>query len=530
MKRHGKTCALAGAALMSAALAVAGAPARAQDPELGPLVRITSTSPLAGCTADRTGRQPGDVYRHTEIEPWVEVNPANPDNLIAGWQQDRWSNGGSRSDYGAYSLDGGATWSGTAAFGTTLCLGGRYIRASDPWIAISPDGTAYFMQLVFEADTPAGGFGRNAMLVSRSSNGGRTWGKPTELIVDTDPQVLNDKNSMTADPTDSRYAYAVWDRLQDFTIPVDGARARPAGMDGVAMARERVRQLRAAADAPAARAAEVFFKGPSYFARTTDGGRNWEAARVVYDPGDNAQTINNLVAVLPNGTLIDFFTDISPRGRLKIGYLRSHDQGETFNATPDYVSTILSSGTVTPNDENPVRDGSILFDVAVDQASGAVYAVWQDTRFTGVEGVAFSQSTDNGRNWSRPIRVDRTPENNNPLRRQAFTPSVAVAGDGTIVVTYYDFRFDNNQGELTDYWAVICRPADPSGCSQRSAWRTELRLTKSSFDMRDAPVAGGHFLGDYMALTAIGQDVWPIFGIAGRPDRTDLFVRKITLP
>ena len=39
------------------------------------------------------------------------------------------------------------------------------------------------------------------------------------LIEEPAGQVLHDKNSLTADPTSSRFAYAVWDRLQDFTLP-----------------------------------------------------------------------------------------------------------------------------------------------------------------------------------------------------------------------------------------------------------------------------------------------------------------------
>ncbi len=69
------------------------------------------------------------------------------------------------------------------------------------------------MHLAFDEDLPTGGFGPNAMLVSRSANGGATFGRPITLIRDTNPQIHNDKNSLTADPTDPRFAYAIWDRL-----------------------------------------------------------------------------------------------------------------------------------------------------------------------------------------------------------------------------------------------------------------------------------------------------------------------------
>src|SRR4051794_41963720 len=60
-------------------------------------VPITGTpSPFAGCTADDPAGQPGTLWQNSEVEPWVDVNPVDQSNLVAFWQQDRWSNGGAR--------------------------------------------------------------------------------------------------------------------------------------------------------------------------------------------------------------------------------------------------------------------------------------------------------------------------------------------------------------------------------------------------------------------------------------------------
>jgi hypothetical protein len=155
------------------------------------------------------------------------VNPADGpdgdgilgDNLIGAWQQDRWSNGGSEGIVTASSLDGGLTWTINANTKSSICTGGttanggNYQRSSDPWVDFSPDGTAYLMTL--SVDTNPGGFGLhpNAMLVMRSTDGGATWSDPSTLRRDENPNVLNDKNTLTADPNDSNFAYAVWDRL-----------------------------------------------------------------------------------------------------------------------------------------------------------------------------------------------------------------------------------------------------------------------------------------------------------------------------
>lgn len=514
---------------------------------LDPLVLVTAQSAFAGCVLDDPANQAGTLFPNTAIEPWLAVDPSEPTRLLVGVQQDRWSNGGSRGLRGALSDDGGQSWFVTLPSGVSNCTGGIYPRASDPWVSFGPTGTAYFMSLSLFPNLPSGGNGRNAMLVNRSTDGAWTWDAPATLIEDTDPTVLNDKNSITADPTDANRAYAVWDRLQDFTIGAggegDGGAAAPAPAaqgarypEGVADARDRVRRLRAQsrdADTGAeAAAAPLQFKGPTYLARTTDGGATWEPARPIYDPGNNAQTIGNQMVVLADGTLADFFSEIAPNGTVRLGLVRSSDKGDTFEATPTYVSLIISNSVITPNQQQPVRDAGILYDVAVDRSSGALYAVWQDYRFTGVEGVAFSQSLDGGSTWSTPVQVNLTPNQANLLRQQAFVPQVKVAGDGTVVVTHYDFRYGNSASdtELTDYWAVFCQPASPAACASRSSWGTERRLTDNSFDMLNAPVARGHFLGDYQGLATNGQVVTSVFGIATAPNRTSLVARRITLP
>jgi hypothetical protein len=187
----------------------------------------------------------------------------------------------------------------------------------------------------------------------------------------------------------------------------------------------------------------------------------------------------------------------------------------------------------------------ILYSVAVNPVSGAIYLAWQDDRFSTatctnpgvpsgipIDGIAFSQSLDGGATWSKPIMVNQTPANTtNPCRQQAFVPAVVATGDGAaVVVTYYDFRNDTNTPagfEGTDYFAVICATAND--CSKAGSWGDEQRLTTATFNILDAPVAGGHFLGDYMGLAASGQTtVYPVFGIATGPNTTAEFTRKIS--
>ena len=488
----------------------------------GLLTQISGTSPFG--VLDDCGNFPGlfnvENFVNSEVQPRIDVNPSHTANIVAIWQQDRWSDGGSRGNVAGVSFDGGTTWQIVPIPMVADCTGGPWERASDPWVSFGPEGTLHQMSLVFQASPSPnriGGFGPNGMAVSKSIDGGLTWSDPTLLIEDDDPRILNDKNSLTADPTDADYVYAVWDRLKITSAEAIAPENLTPGRGfllGIGLG----------------------FKGPIYFARSTDGGDTWEPARKIYDPGANNQTIGNQIVVQPDGTLIDFFTEAlnfknndhnGPFFNFNLALLWSDDKGQTWLPInkPVRAARILSNGVVTPDDEVPVRDASILFDVAVDPGNGNLYAVWQDIRFNGMDQIAFSMSTDGGLTWSAPIKVNQTPAiPDHPLRAQAFLPSVAVAADGTVGVTYYDFRNDDLSGELADYFFVSCTAT----CSDPASWAGhETRLTDASFDYLQAPSAGGLFLGDYQGLASDGTDFLPAFGVATSTDHASIFFRRV---
>jgi hypothetical protein len=450
------------------------------EPLPDPQFRVSSLSPFAaGCEG---GLASGTLYLNSEVEPLVAANPADGANLIGVWQQDRWSNGGARGNLSAASFDGGRTWSPSmAAFsrcaGGTPSNGGDYERASDPWVSIGPDGVAYQVAVAFTGLMSAPG-SSNAVLVSRSTDGGRSWSGPLALIRDGADN-FNDKESVTADPGLAGYAYAVWDRL--------------------------------AANG----------HGPTYLSRTTDGGASWEAPRMIYDPGPASQTINNQAVVTTDGTVVVLFTRLDPAAggmaTATLVVIRSADRGISWSA-PIVVSPVQSVGARDPETGAAVRDGSNLGSIAAGPGNMLAVA-WQDARFTGGarDAVALSRSTDGGLTWTTPIRVSRDPS------VPAFEPAVSVRSDGTIGVTYFDFRSNTSLPATlpTDTW--IARSIDGA------TW-LESRLA-APFDLALAPDAGGRFLGDYQGLVAIGGDFVPFYAAVNDGDvgnRTDIFASIVT--
>jgi hypothetical protein len=100
-----------------------------------------------------------------------------------------------------------------------------------------------------------------------------------------------------------------------------------------------------------------------------------------------------------------------------------------------------------------------------------------------------------------------------------------VAANGTIGVTYYDYRNDApfEYPTWTDHWFVRCDPRSRD-CSDAASWTGERRLTPDSFDLAEAALttSGGTeilMLGDYMGLARDGNDFLALFiqSFAGDP-------------
>jgi hypothetical protein len=516
---------LAVAALVAASVApgAGGVPAANE----GPAVAASGASPIAGCDGDQPGS--GINFVNSEIEPWMALNQADELNLIGAWQQDRWNNGGSEGIVTASSFDGGLTWTTNANTKSSICTGGtaanggNYERASDPWVDFSPDGTAYLMTL--SVDTNPGGFGTspNAMLVMRSTNGGATWSGPITLKRDENPNVLNDKNTLTADPNDSDFVYAVWDRL----VSPPGETPNPNAFE----------------NAPA-------YRGPVWFSRTTNGGASWETARLIFDPRTLNQTIGNQIVVLPDnaqfdGELVDVFDLIQNRanrapGRgFSIQVIRSTDQGATWSRraiTVDRHNTFQGL-VIDPDDPNPatqpVRTGDIIPQVTVDPNSGAIYVVFQDSRFGPRSSIAFTQSLDGGLTWSPTIKINKTPTTVSLGNQQAFNPVASVLDDGTIGVRYSDFRanqaFPAVEPLATDEFIIHCHPGTPTACANAANWGAEVRTTDASYNMRQAPFARGWFVGDYVGMDTDGEDFLPFWSQPFGTDPGNAFVRRVGL-
>ena len=460
-------------------------PIRLPAATLGSLIELSRPNAVGTCDDGIT--VPGPATINDAAEPFVAVSPVNPRNIVAAWIQGPYQN-----IVSATSFDGGKSWQ-QVPLPLTVCSGGAYLGAADPWLSFAPNGELHASALA------ANSFDNPSVGVCKSTDGGLHWSPATILYAPSGSSEAGDKPSITADRTDARLVYAVWEHK--------------------ANGNRRFVDL----------------------GRTTDGGITWELPRHIIDLGNSDEAQDPQIFVMPDGTLVCMFIEVlfhnANGGEQKeaiLATIRSADRGQTWSIPiagpriPIFQATDPDTGAPYVNQNSYPPANSAM---AVDPRNGNLYVAFEDTDFSGGQyaDIAFTMSTDRGSSWSLPIPVNKAPMNIPVANRQAFIPAVAVAADGTIGVTYYDFRFNDPQPGLpTDYWLVQCHPSPSVSPANPSNWGNEIRLTSRSFDLEKAwaPFLS-YFIGDYETLTAIGNDFVTVFGQVDGDNVTSIFFRRV---
>ena len=251
------------------------------------------------------------LYPDSEIEP----RSARYGSTIVGeYQQDRWDDGGARGLVASVSHDNGASWHRVVVPGITACSGGEYLRASDPWVSFGPTGDLYAISLSFFGNPDPN---HNAILVSKSTDLGEHWSAPTVLTEDTTNGL--DKESITADPGNSNYVYAAWDRI------VGPGGSTHASDQGLFNARS--------------------YKSQTFVARSTNGGASWEAPQQIFVDSSFSGSIGSIIRVGSGTNLLDglvTYGNAPWKGGAcaSVSVLRSPDKGATWAKKPVIVSPL----------------------------------------------------------------------------------------------------------------------------------------------------------------------------------------------
>jgi hypothetical protein len=333
------------------------------------------------------GSHSGNTIHHgSAVEPSIAVNPQNPLNIVACWQQDRIRNGGSLEAGIAYTFDGGKSWKRTEV-PFQLCNEGINQRVSDVWLSFASDGKLYLASLAFNVTVSQETQNQDTVSVSISVDGGKTWSLPQEVSASnfvTDPRSGSghDKPSITADPNHKNNAYATWSGF----IP-----------NGFS------------------------FYGPTFFSRTTDGGKTWSNSTVSY-AGNIESSIGEL--------LYDPFADLCAQGLSTCDRnffsAQSGEPGDSGIESFNNIIVVLPEATPSDkkwrkdtwgNDKNKAKrfSGHLLngmwrfypsFDVSNMPGGDALFAEEEFNYFNLItffyfpQDIALVRSQDQGANWN----------------------------------------------------------------------------------------------------------------------------------
>lgn len=378
----------------------------------------------------------------TFSEPSIAINPGNPDQVVVVYQV---------GALAAYSADSGKSFRAAEMPQTA-----GYRVLGDVSTTFDNQGHAFLCYLAFDhlgtANYWAHGAGRNGIYVRRSLDGGKTWEKKAVAIKDfpTGHEAgleFEDQARIFADTgKNSPYAgnlYAGWIEWQlDQSIIL--------------------------------------------FSRSTDDGRTWSpAVRISTHAG------------LPrddNGSVGGFFQTIAPDGAIYavwhdgnwITLTESHDGGKSFSPSHPIIETAPPYfGEVTG-----IYRVEGFPQIALDPKGKKLYICWSDYRNGDID-VFIATSSDGGRKWSKPVRV-----NDDPLHDgsdQFFQWMAVDPITGAVYAQFYDRRGDPAN---TKMGFTLARSTDEARTFANYAW------TGDEFEGK------GAFLGDYTWLAAYGNRVF----------------------
>jgi hypothetical protein len=403
--------------------------------------------------------------RSQETDTMIAADPHRPRHLVATWDVDD-----HRSNVTATSQNGGKTWRISTVPGISKCTGGISDQVVDPFVSIGAGGAAYFATLPLSV---------SGFLVNSSPDGGTTWASPQ--TADPAAGLTDDLPSVVADPVIGGRAYLTWSRFTFSGNAITGGDAR--------------------------------------FSRTVDGAHSFSTPVVIDSPAAGRAALESRLVQMSDGSLLDLLGEapVQPLTAPMATFASRSTDGGTSWSDPVRVTTVPQNAILDPDSGARQYEFCCLFAVAAGPANTAYVA------YTKVKGrrsgrVVVVGSTDGGSTWGRPRTVVRLPA-------QALQAAVAVAGDGTVGVTWYDFRHDNvgDRPLTTDFWFAFSRDHG------RTWHRSHLA---GPFDLRTSRRAGRP-LGVYQGLAGLPHGFAASF-IEARPKARhgseDVFFARITPP
>jgi hypothetical protein len=393
----------------------------------------------------------------TEVEPDTF---AFGSTIVTAFQVGRVFNGGATDIGWATSSNGGVSWTQGFLPGTSLeaMRPGPFFAASDPSVAYDARHRVWIISWL---GAHFSGGGIVDVLVSRSTDGGLTWGAPVTVAA---TGVFYDKNWTACDDTPSSpfygHCYTEFDNASGGDLEL--------------------------------------------MSTSADGGLSWGPPTPT---ADNVHGLGGQPVVQPNGRVVVPFEGLSRTSGIRA--FTSDDGGATWNSSVQ-IST-RSSHNVAGVRTSPLPSAEINRD-------GTVYVVWQDNRFEpggAANDIILSASTD-GTTWSAVSRIPIDPVGSNV---DHFIPGLAVdrtsaRANTMLALTYYFDRDASCTGPTCQLEVGFT-----SSVNNGRTWSQPQVLAGPMQLSWLVPTTQGVMVGDYISTSFLAgqQRALPAFAVGFPP-------------
>jgi hypothetical protein len=401
----------------------------AAAPASAAVATAIATDPFtqATCKASTT------TNHHANVEPDTYSFGST---IVAAFQVGRVYDGGACAIGFATSTNNGATWSSGLLPGITKWTGGGHNdRATDASVAYDASHNVWLVSSLTLLE--AGGVHGNAVVTSRSSDGGLTWGTPFTTATGGDL----DKNWIVCDNTATSpfygHCYTEWDDHGGGNL--------------------------------------------LKMSTSSDGGQTWSAAA-----SNGTGVIGGQPVVHPNGTVI---VPIDNANETAVGAFNSTNGGASWSSTTT-IATIKHHTVAGSLREGPLPSAEI-------DGAGTVYVAWTDCRFRKscrVNDIVVSHSLNaTGTSWST---VSRIPIDATGSRIDHFIPGLAVnkatsGATAQLGLTYYYYPSGTTQLSV----------GFVSSSNAGSTWTAAQSVATGMSPTFAASTSQGRMVGDYISTS-----------------------------
>ena len=417
------------------------------------LLNLTESSPGKNKTVNKYD---GINYKlfpslYLQVETSVYSHPANPEVIVASAITNYYEYGFTSGFF--ISTDQGYSWTGTPDIKNTS--GSTIVTVGDPVVLINNNGNFI---MTYVAPSISGG-SELKVGTSYSSNNGSSW-SPTIYIpgVDTADKPISETDNNPSSPYLGR-TYMAYDELKNGGEEIKGV----------------------------------------YFAKSIDGGYNWDSARRITDvnPLYKRRLISD-IAINSNGDVFVLWY----ANKNYMGLAKSINGGSGWDFKKD-TAISTDSTIITYEYEDIYLSGVPSLDI--DKSSG-IRNGWMYTVNVGKSSdmldIILHRSTDGGQTWNYSNRVNQ--DSTGSFRIQSM-PALNVDRYGGINVFYYDAR---NSAVNDSFEVYLSRSVDGGNIF------FDTRISDHKFKLEKTLVPLFFFegyIGSYTGVTSDSNKITPVW-------------------